>query len=83
MMRLRRRKSITCQRAVDLITDYLDEALAPNDRRNLERHLLDCPHCSEYLKQLGVTIAATGRVNSDDLTADMREALVSLYRKTR
>jgi anti-sigma factor RsiW len=64
------------------MTDYLDEALPANRRRDLERHLHECPHCSEYLKQLRATIAATGRIDTDELSPDMRDTLVSVYRKT-
>jgi anti-sigma factor RsiW len=82
-MKLRRRTgSLTCQRAVDLMTDYLDDALAPADRRNLETHLKDCPHCGEYLRQLRATIDATGSVDADELTAEMRDELLTVYRKT-
>jgi anti-sigma factor RsiW len=64
------------------MTDYLDEALPASDRRNLERHLRDCPHCGEYLRQLRATIAATGQVDTNNLSPEIRDALVSLYRKT-
>jgi anti-sigma factor RsiW len=77
-----RRRSLTCKRAVELMADYLDEALPPSERRDLERHLRDCPHCGEYLRQLRATIAATGQIDTDDLSPEMRDALVSLYRKT-
>ena len=33
----------------------------PGERDRLERHLADCPHCSEYLAQLRVTVDASGR----------------------
>jgi anti-sigma factor RsiW len=77
-----RRRSLTCQRAVELITDYLDEALPATRRHELERHLRQCPHCGEYLRQLRAMIAATGQIDTEDLSPDMCDALVSLYRKT-
>jgi anti-sigma factor RsiW len=80
---LPRRTSLTCRRAVDLLTDYLDEALPPADRRRLERHLSECPHCAEYLTQLRRTIAATGRVGPEDLSPALRDALAALYRQNR
>lgn len=75
-------RSLTCQRAVELMTDYLDDALPAGRRRNLERHLRACPHCAEYLKQLRATVAATGHLDADALSPDMRESLITLYRKT-
>jgi anti-sigma factor RsiW len=77
------RPSIVCRRAVELMADYLDDALPARDRATLERHLRQCPHCAAYLAQLRATIAATGRAEATDLTPDARAALVELYRRTR
>ena len=66
----RRRHDITCRRAVELITDYLDDALPARRRAELEHHLIVCAHCAEYIVQLKATIAATGRVDSDQLTPE-------------
>ena len=46
--------------------------------RLVERHLRDCPASGEYLRQLRATIAATGRIDTEDLSPDTRGALVSL-----
>jgi anti-sigma factor RsiW len=79
----RRRRALVCQQAVELLTDYLDEALAPRDRARLEAHLADCPHCSEYLAQLRATIASAGRVEPDELDPVVIDELVALYRRWR
>jgi anti-sigma factor RsiW len=82
-MRLtRRRKDISCEQAVELITDYLEDALPSRQRSVLEYHLRDCPHCTEYLAQLRTTIAVTGHVDTEELDPQMRETLIELYRKT-
>ncbi len=79
----RRRRALVCRDAVALMTDYLDGALAPSDRDRLEGHLATCPHCSEYLAQIRVTIVAAGRVQPDDLSEEALDDLVSLYRRWR
>jgi anti-sigma factor RsiW len=80
---LRRRRSIVCRQAVELMTDYLDDALSPRDRVRLVAHLADCPHCSEYLAQIRVTIATLGRIEPDDLEPEVVGELVALYRRWR
>ena len=60
---------------------YLDDVLPARDRDRLEAHLADCPHCSEYLAQLRVTIDTLGRVEPDDLSDDALDDLVALYRR--
>jgi hypothetical protein len=42
-----------------------------------------CPHCSEYLAQLRVTIVALGHAEPEDLTDDAVDELVHLYRMWR
>jgi anti-sigma factor RsiW len=79
----RRRNDIACRRAVELITDYLEDALPARQRSDLEHHLSMCPHCAEYLTQLKIAITATGRVETDKLTPQMRQTLIQLYRQTR
>jgi anti-sigma factor RsiW len=79
----RRRRALVCREAVELMTEYLDDVLPRADRARLEAHLAACPHCSEYLAQLRVTIDALGRAQPDDLEPEARDELVSLYRRWR
>jgi anti-sigma factor RsiW len=77
----RRRRAIVCREAVALMAGYLDGALSGPDRARLEGHLADCPHCSEHLAQLRITIETLGRVEPDDLPGDVLDELVTLYRR--
>ena len=79
----RRRRAIVCREAVQLMAGYLDGALSGRDAARLEGHLADCPHCSEYLAQLRVTIDALGRVEPDDLSLEALDELVAIYRRWR
>ena len=84
MMRFwRRRRELVCRDAVALMTAYLDGELDGRDRSRLEAHLADCPHCSEYLTQLRVTIDALGHVEIDQLSEEALDDLVHLYRRWR
>jgi anti-sigma factor RsiW len=76
-------RDLPCQQVVEMVTDYLEGALAPADHRRLERHLASCPHCTEYLAQMRETIRLAGRVTPDDLTPRMRTDLTDLYRAWR
>jgi anti-sigma factor RsiW len=72
-----------CQQAVELVTDYLEDALSRRERRRFETHLRACPNCTAYLEQIRITIALTGAVETDDLTPEAREDLSALYRRWR
>jgi anti-sigma factor RsiW len=80
---LRRKNELVCQRVVELITDYLEGALSRSQRRRFEAHLADCEHCTEYLEQMRATIRLTGRLQTEDLSHEMREEFGALYRRWR
>ena len=77
----RRRRAMVCRQAVALMTDYLEGTLTGRDRARLEAHLAECPHCSEYLAQLRITVDALGRAEPDDLPDEALDELVGLYRR--
>jgi anti-sigma factor RsiW len=79
-MRLRRR-DLVCQTAVELVTDYLEGALSRTERHRFERHLADCPNCTEYLAQMRATIRLAGSLEPEDLSPQMADELVALYRR--
>ncbi len=82
MMRLRlRRRDLVCQQAVELVTDYLESRLPRADRRRYEAHLAGCPDCTEYLAQMRKTIELTGALTPDDLTPQMQDDFIGLYRQ--
>ena len=47
---------LTCQEVVELVTEYLENALLPEMRKQLEEHIADCPGCATYLEQVRQTI---------------------------
>lgn len=75
------KRSIVCQQAVELVTNYLENALSARQRRRFEAHLADCPHCTEYLAQMRATIRLTGTLTPEDLTPQMRAEFIELYRR--
>jgi anti-sigma factor RsiW len=83
LLRFRSPAQVPCQQVVEMVTDYLEDALPPADRRRLEHHLPGCPHCTEYLAQMRETIRLAGRVTPEDLTPQMRTELTDLYRRWR
>jgi anti-sigma factor RsiW len=78
-----RRDELVCQQVVELVSDYLEGALSRSERRRFERHLAGCENCTEYLAQMRATIALTGRLETENLTPQMREEFTALYRRWR
>lgn len=82
-MKLLRPAEIPCQEVVELISDYLEDALSARERRRLEHHLAGCPHCSAYLAQMRETLRLTGRLVPEDLSPEMQREFSEVYRQWR
>jgi anti-sigma factor RsiW len=74
------RREMPCQELVELVTAYFDGALSRRDRRRFEAHIGDCEHCTAYVEQMRVTIAATGGLTEEDIPAEAREQLLAAFR---
>src|SRR5260370_423374 len=51
---------LSCQELVELVTEYLEDALDPAERTRFEAHLRDCAGCQTYLDQMQHTLGAGG-----------------------
>ena len=65
----RRSSELACVEFVEVVTDYLDGAMAVSDRERFEAHFAACPNCHRYFEQLQVTMRITGRLRTDDVDA--------------
>ena len=71
---------LSCQELVELVTEYLEDALDPAERTRFEAHLRDCAGCQTYLEQMRHTIRASGRLNEESLEPAVREQLLEVFR---
>jgi anti-sigma factor RsiW len=71
---------ITCQEVVELITDYLEGALPPDETSLFEQHLNLCEGCARYVAQIRTTVAAVERLTPHHVPAETRERLLAAFR---
>jgi anti-sigma factor RsiW len=69
-----------CRELVELVTDYLEDALPDRDRERFEHHLAGCPGCDTYLEQMRQVIHAAGRLREEDLAAEAWARLLHAFR---
>ena len=69
-----------CIDLVELVSDYVDGALSPDDRGAFERHLTGCDGCVNYVGQMRETILLTGALRVDDVQPDALETLLDAFR---
>ena len=75
--------AISCQEAVEVVTDYLEGQMSPADVAVFEAHLDLCDGCKWYVEQMRITIATVGRVDEADVPEELRETLMAAFRKRR
>jgi anti-sigma factor RsiW len=73
-------EDLTCAELVELVTEYFDDALTPEERARFEEHLTVCDGCVNYLDQVRTTIELTGRLRVDDLSPEVTAELVEAFR---
>lgn len=73
-------EELTCRELVEIVTDYLEGALSPDEHVRFEKHLVMCDGCSIYVDQLQETIRLTGTLREEHVPEGAREALVSAFR---
>ena len=76
------REDVACQQVVELLTDYLDHSLPPDERVALEQHLQTCGPCTTYLEQLRTSIRLIGRLDEKDVPDEVMDRLLHLFTET-
>jgi anti-sigma factor RsiW len=69
---------LTCRELVELVSDYLEDALPAAERARFEAHIAGCEHCATYVLQMRETLELLGRLTDDAISpgaeADLRLA---------
>ena len=69
---------LTCRELVELVSDYLEEALPAAERARFEAHIAGCEHCATYVLQMRETLALLGALPAEAISpqaeADLRLA---------
>jgi predicted anti-sigma-YlaC factor YlaD len=75
--------SISCREVVELLSDYLDGALAEPERVRVDEHLAGCDGCTLVLDELRETIRLTGMLTVEHLNDAQRATLLDAFRDWR
>lgn len=73
-------REMACIELVELLTDYLEGALPPDEAAAIGAHLATCPPCRVNLAQLQATIDALGRIPQQTLPETAYDTLLSAFR---
>jgi anti-sigma factor RsiW len=73
-------RALTCREVIDLLTDYVEDALPEEERRRVEAHLASCDGCTTYLEQVRETIRLTGMLTEEQIPDAERQRLLAAFR---
>jgi predicted anti-sigma-YlaC factor YlaD len=75
--------AMSCQEVVEVVTDYLEGRLSPEDAAVFEAHLELCDGCRWYLDQVRITIATVGRIEDADVPPALQSTVLGAFRNRR
>lgn len=73
-------EAMTCMELVELVTEYFEAALPPEERTRFEAHLSRCTGCQNYFDQMKQTIRLTGRLTEEAISPPARDELLRIFR---
>ena len=71
---------LSCRELVELVTDYLEGALPPDQRARFEKHVAGCVNCAAYVRQMRETIVLLGTLPADALSREAEDELRAAFR---
>jgi len=71
---------MSCKELVELVTDYLEGALSPQDNARFESHIAKCDWCKIYIEQIKTTIHAVGKLSKAAVHPPGRDDLLAVFR---
>ena len=71
---------LSCQELVELVTDYLEDALSPTDRARFETHIAGCDGCTMYVRQMREMLELLGELTTDSISPQAEADLLAAFR---
>ena len=82
-MKSLKQTEVVCRDVVEVVNDYLEDAMSPEERAAFEQHLHACPWCLTYLNQIRGTSSLVRRVTQAELPPAVESSLRALFRARR
>ncbi len=70
---------LSCKEFIELVTDYLEGSLSPEEKQRFEAHLAGCDGCDTYLEQMRQTIQLAGRLTEEQISDQAKERLLRTF----
>jgi len=65
----------TCQHCIDVLVDYLEGQLPPEEEKELDEHFMACPPCLDFLDQYRAASTLCRKALEAEMPAAMTDKL--------
>ncbi len=72
---------LTCKRFLQELNDFLDESLDPELRRDIERHVTECPNCFVLCDTTRKTLRVFKGMEAHAVPQDVQQRLIQALQK--
>jgi len=76
-------KNIVCMSGVELLMEYMEGALEPDDRAAIEAHVAGCPRCEAFIASYHETLRIVREATQIEMPADLEASLLGALRASR
>jgi anti-sigma factor RsiW len=73
-------QELSCQELVELVTEYFEGALSPQETLRFEQHAATCKGCGRYLDQMRRTIEIAGHLTPESIAPAAEAELLRAFR---
>ncbi|MBI1880869.1 MAG: zf-HC2 domain-containing protein [Chloroflexi bacterium] len=74
---------LKCKETVELVTEYLEQALLPELEAMFSQHLDTCPDCTIYVDQMRQTLHTLRQLTDEATSGEEKVALLQLFQNWR
>ncbi len=68
---------VTCKHSLELLVEYLDGTLPPEEKAALDRHFKACPPCIDFVRKYKATPGVCQKALEQDVPKDMGDRLAA------
>jgi len=73
-------RTLSCRELTEVLTDYLEGVMSPEDRARFDAHLEICPGCVIYVEQMRTTISTLRELDPAHVEATVSDDLLEAFR---
>lgn len=72
---------VTCQHSIELLHEYIDGTLPPDEKEALDRHFKACPPCLDFLRKYQATPTVCRQALNQEISQELGDRLYAFLRQ--